>query len=45
MSIIDHVKMAFDSIKKTHLLDVNFRIPMIYLEQGLMVKPKTLPRT
>ena len=30
-SIIDHIKVSFDGINKTHQLDVNFRIPMVYV--------------
>jgi hypothetical protein len=41
-SIIDHIKVSFDGINKTHQLDVNFRIPMVYIEQGSRVKPRTL---
>ena len=41
MSIIDHIKVSFDGINKTHQLDVNFRIPMVFVEQGFSVKPKT----
>ena len=44
-SIIDHIKVSFDGINKTHQLDVNFRIPMVFVEQGLRVKPKTLRGT
>ena len=41
-SILDHVKVSFDGVNKTHQLDVNFRIPMVYVEQGSRVKPRTL---
>jgi hypothetical protein len=41
-SIIDHIKVSFDGINKTHQLDVNFRIPMVFVEQGLGSKPRTL---
>jgi len=41
-SIIDHIKVSFDGINKTHQLDVNFRIPMLVGNQGLGSKPKTL---
>jgi len=41
-SIIDHIKVSFDGINKTHQLDINFRIPMVFVEQSLGSKPKTL---
>lgn len=41
MSIIDHIKVSFDGINKTHQLEVSFRIPMVFLEQELWSKPKT----
>jgi hypothetical protein len=41
-SIIDHIKVSFDGINKTHKLDINFRIPMVFVEQSLGSKPKTL---
>jgi hypothetical protein len=44
-SIIDHIKVSFDGINKTHQLDVNFRIPMVFVEQGLGSKPKTQRET
>ena len=44
-SIIDHIKVSFDGINKTHQLDVNFRIPMVFVEQGFRVKPRTLRQT
>ena len=44
-SIIDHIKVSFDGINKTHQLDVNFRIPMVFVEQSLGSKPKTLRQT
>ena len=44
-SIIDHIKVSFDGVNKTHQLDVNFRIPMVYVEQGSRVKPRTLRHT
>ncbi|MBM3455384.1 MAG: hypothetical protein FJX80_09580 [Bacteroidetes bacterium] len=40
-SIIDHIKVSFDGINKTHGLDVNFRIPMVFVEQFLGSKPRT----
>ena len=40
-STIDHIKVSFDGTNKTHLLDVNFRIPMVFVEQGSKVKPRT----
>jgi hypothetical protein len=44
-SIIDHIKVSFDGINKTHQLDVNFRIPMVFVQQGSGVKSKTLRQT
>lgn len=44
-SIIDHIKVSFDGVNKTHQLDVNFRIPMVFVEEGLKVKPRTLRQT
>ena len=40
-STIDHIKVSFDGTNKTHLLDVNFRIPMVFVEQGSKVKSRT----
>jgi len=40
-SIIDHIEVSFDGVNKTHQLDVNFRVPMLFGNQGLGSKPKT----
>jgi hypothetical protein len=39
-SIIDHIKVSFDGVNKTHQLDVNFRIPMLVENLGSQHKSK-----